>query len=283
MNETAAPKRKRGRPRKVKPEAGGEPTVTAQLVELQALTVPQPPRSTLELIQQASRDPAVDVSKMRELLAMQKGEQDRMAEMAFASDFVACQADIGPVFRDLKSDKARYASYESLDRKLRPIYTRHGFSVLFNNDEYIPPSSGGEPVLGISCELLHRLGGKRQFQIHIPVVTKGPKGADVMTPVHATGSAATYGRRYLLAMVFNLAFTDSDDDGALAGGQGPITEDQLAELRAMLKGEEGQKHISEKSFALYFSVDDLAKLPAHKFTEAAAAIAEKRRQMTEAA
>ena len=42
--------------------------------------------------------------------------------------------------------------------------------------------------------------------------------------------ATTYGRRYLLLMIFNIVLTDSDDDGNRAGGSngngpapGPIT------------------------------------------------------------
>jgi hypothetical protein len=38
-----------------------------------------------------------------------------------------------------------------------------------------------------------------------------------MSRTHATGSAITYGKRYLKNMIFNLHFTDDDGNAAAAG------------------------------------------------------------------
>jgi hypothetical protein len=51
----------------------------------------------------------------------------------------------------------------------------------------------------------------------MPVDGKGARGGDVMTKTHAMGSGISYGMRYLLRMIFNLAI-DQDDDGNAAGG-----------------------------------------------------------------
>jgi hypothetical protein len=51
----------------------------------------------------------------------------------------------------------------------------------------------------------------------MPVDGKGARGGDVMTKTHAMGSGVSYGMRYLLRMIFNLAI-DYDDDGNAAGG-----------------------------------------------------------------
>ena len=42
---------------------------------------------------------------------------------------------------------------------------------------------------------------------------KGAKGGDVMTRTHATGAALSYGMRYLLRMIFNVAVGEGDTDG----------------------------------------------------------------------
>jgi hypothetical protein len=47
----------------------------------------------------------------------------------------------------------------------------------------------------------------------MPADGKGAKGGDVMTRTHATGSALSYGMRYLLKMIFNVAVGEDDDDG----------------------------------------------------------------------
>jgi hypothetical protein len=58
----------------------------------------------------------------------------------------------------------------------------------------------------------------------MPVDGKGAKGNDVMTKTHAFGSGASYGMRYLLKMIFNVAVGEDDDDGNGAAMQ--ITEAQ---------------------------------------------------------
>jgi predicted hydrocarbon binding protein len=47
-----------------------------------------------------------------------------------------------------------------------------------------------------------------------------------MSRTHATGSAITYGKRYLKDMIFNLSFLEKDDDGNAAGG---VTQDAGAD------------------------------------------------------
>ena len=65
--------------------------------------------------------------------------------------------------------------------------------------------------------LSHERGYKRTFHIDMPADGKGAQGRDVMTRTHATGSAVSYGRRYLLLMIFNIAVGGEDDDGNAAG------------------------------------------------------------------
>jgi ERF superfamily len=69
----------------------------------------------------------------------------------------------------------------------------------------------------------------------MPADGKGAKGGDVMTKTHAAGSAFTYGQRYLLKMIFNIAIGD-DDDGNRANDTAAvgITAAQLKELRALI-------------------------------------------------
>jgi ribosomal protein L37AE/L43A len=47
----------------------------------------------------------------------------------------------------------------------------------------------------------------------MPADGKGAKGNDVMTKTHAAGAAGSYGARYLLKGIFNVAIGENDDDG----------------------------------------------------------------------
>jgi hypothetical protein len=88
----------------------------------------------------------------------------------------------------------------------------------------------------------HRDGYSREYSIDMPADGKGARGNDVMTKTHATGSATTYGRRYLLMMIFNLSVEDDDGNAAAnkANGNGngakpKLSPAQLEELRSYLK------------------------------------------------
>jgi hypothetical protein len=72
----------------------------------------------------------------------------------------------------------------------------------------------------VICRVSHQNGHSRTYQIDMPADGKGAKGGDVMTKTHATGSAVSYGMRYLLKMIFNIAVSDKDDDGNAAANGG---------------------------------------------------------------
>jgi len=65
--------------------------------------------------------------------------------------------------------------------------------------------------------LSHASGHTRTYSCDMPADGKGAKGNDVMTKTHAAGSAMSYGQRYLLKLIFNVAIGEQDDDGNGAG------------------------------------------------------------------
>ena len=85
-----------------------------------------------------------------------------------------------------------------------------------------------------------------------------------MTKTHATGSAFTYGQRYLLKMIFNVATGEQDDDGQKAGGDGPLSDDQK-QILVKLMEESGADYTK---FLKYFGVESIADIPASKFADA---------------
>jgi hypothetical protein len=135
------------------------------------------------------------------------------AETAFNSAMAEAQAEITRVTTDKVNSQTRskYASYAAMDATIRPIYSGHGLSLHFNTED--SPQAG---CIRIVCDVT-KGGHAKRFHIDMPADGKGARGNDVMTRTHATGSAVTYGRRYLLAMIFNVAVGDVDDDGNAAG------------------------------------------------------------------
>lgn len=168
------------------------------------------------------------------LMDLQERWEASQAKKNFEEAMQKAQAEMRPVLLNASNDqtRSRYATYEALDSAIRPIYTRHGFTLSFNMAD-CPLEGHVRIVCEVAC------GGHSTFpHIDMPADGKGAKGGDVMTKTHATGAAITYGRRYLLGMIFNIT-TTKDDDGNSASGNPdlalPITADQFIELRDLLE------------------------------------------------
>lgn len=164
----------------------------------------------LEVIARAARDPSVDIDKMERLIAMQERVQARDAEMAFNQAMNAAQAEMRPISANASNPqtKSRYATFDKLDRELRPIYTAHGFSMSFDEGE-----APREDYVRVVCYLAHVGGHTRTYHRDMPADGKGAKGGDVMTKTHAAGAAGSYGSRYLLKGIWNIAVGEDDGDG----------------------------------------------------------------------
>jgi hypothetical protein len=169
--------------------------------------------SFIQMIERASRDPAVDIDKMERLMQMHERMVERKAESDFNDAMTACQKEMGAITADATNPqtKSKYASYAKLDRILRPIYTKHGISISYGTED----TSKAESVRVIAH--VARAGYTRKYQVDMPADGKGAKGGDVMTKTHATGAAIAYGSRYLLKAIFNIAVGDEDKDGNESG------------------------------------------------------------------
>jgi len=218
--------------------------------------------AVLSIIERAARDQTVDIDKMKELMAMHKAMRAEKAELDFDDAMAAAQEEMQPVRADANNSqtKSKYASYAALDAAIRPIYTKHGFSVSFDTADGAP-----ENCVRIVAKVAHRGGHRERPRLDMPADGKGAKGGDVMTKTHATGAAVQYGRRYLLGMIFNLAVSrDDDGNSASAPQSGPITVDDRVKLQEAIEA----AGIDTELFCEKWKIDALSELPSSKFKDA---------------
>jgi hypothetical protein len=109
------------------------------------------------VISRAARDPEVDVEKLERLMALYERVEAKNAERAFNDSMNAAQAEMRPISADAENPQthSRYATFAKLDKALRPIYLRHGFSLSY--DEGDSPKAEHVRVL---CYCSHN-GGTR--------------------------------------------------------------------------------------------------------------------------
>lgn len=226
----------------------------------------------LELIAEAIRNPEkFDKDKFDTIMRWRERERDLALLGAFNNALHAAQAKMIPVAADLVNPQtqSKYASYFTLDKAIRPHYIEAGLSISYD--------TGVSPLENHVRTLAYVSHGAytKQFHCDMPIVTTGVKGSTMMTLTHATASAHTYGKRYLLADIFNLAI-DRDDDGNAAGNQ-PITDDQVKGLEKLIAEIGGKKAAAlQKGWAKYFKIKNIGELPAVRYDAAVAALEAKR-------
>lgn len=233
------------------------------------------PATLLNIISRAASDPTVEIEKMERLLKMHEQVVARNAEQAFNVAMTEAQAKTRRVEADASNPQTRskYASYVALDRALRPIYTDAGFSLSFDTGEI-----ERQDFVRVRCYVSHRDGHTRTYHIDMPADGKGAKGGDVMTKTHATGSAMSYGMRYLLKMIFNVAVGEDDDDGNSADVV-CINETQAADIKALAE----EVHADVPAFLKYLgktckvTINTVEEIPAAVFKDAVAALNRKRK------
>lgn len=164
----------------------------------------------IQIIGRSASDPNVDMDKMERLFKMHETIVARNAEQAFNAAMSEAQSKMGRISADAENPqtRSRYASYAALDKALRPIYTEAGFAMSFGTDDGAPAD-----WVRVVCHISHKGGHSRKHHIDMPADGKGAKGGAVMTQTHATGAAMSYGMRYLLKLIFNVAIGEDDDDG----------------------------------------------------------------------
>jgi hypothetical protein len=237
---------------------------------MNAVVISDPPAeatSILAVIERACRSPDVDVDKMERLFALQERFVAKQAETAFNVALNSAQSNVGRIATDAANPqtRSRYASYAALDRVLRPAYIAQGFSLSFDTTD--------SPVadhIRVLCHVSHSAGHTRTYHVDMPADGKGAKGGDVMTKTHATGAAMSYGMRYLLKMIFNVAIGEDDNDGN--GSHEYIGPGQVADLEALLTEVGGDR----ARFLKYMKADSIQTIPLGQYQNAVAALQRKR-------
>lgn len=217
--------------------------------------------SVLQAIARAAADPNVDVGKMTALLDMQERLLARQAEIEFNRDFAAATLEMPHITKrgviDMGSKgKIAFATYEDLDRAIRPIEAQYGFIRSFSTDK------SDIPGVLITLHLRHRAGHAIQSTRQLP-----PDPGPGRNGLQAIGSASSYGKRYLTKDIWNILTDGEDDDGTSTG---LITDEQADLLRDLMhqcgmSADTDQARESKRRFLAFAEVVAIENLPAGAF------------------
>lgn len=207
-------------------------------------------------------DKGTDLSKLRELLEIQKDWEANEARKAYNKALSIVHSKMPAVAKTLTNPQTRskYASLDSIINHTKSIYTANGFSVCFYEGVSSSPN-----CVRVCADLIHELGHKESYFYDVPLDGVGIKGNANMTAIHGKASSVSYGRRYLMCMVFNIPTGDDNDGNA---NSETIDHKQLNQLLDLV----AEKGVDIAKFCNYLNVDQLENLPKTQFEKAMEAL-----------
>jgi hypothetical protein len=181
-----------------------EPAATAIQVQSDA-----PPM--VQVAQLLANGVDIDVDKMAKIQDMSERYDAGLAKKAFFAAMSEVQSEVEGVIKTKKNAQTNsmYASLDGVIEMAKPIYTKHGFSVIFSEGK---ADTDGE--IRILADVLHKDGHERPYHYDLAVDDKGIKGSINKTKIHGKASSISYGRRYLMCMIWNIPTSDNDGNGA---------------------------------------------------------------------
>ena len=167
-----------------------------------------PPMVQIAQMMQAGLD--IDVDKMAKLQEIGERYEANEAKKAFFADISLVQSEIEGVRKTKKNNQTNsmYATLDDVIEVAKPIYTKHGFSVVFSEGK-----SDNAGDIRICADVLHKDGHERSYYHDLAIDDKGIKGSVNKTQIHGKASSISYGRRYLMCMIWNIPTPDNDGNG----------------------------------------------------------------------
>ena len=198
-----------------------------------------------------------DLGKVEKLLELKERYEANEARKVFASDFAIVQASIVAVVKTKVNPQthSKYAGLENVLEIAKPVYTKHGFSIIFYEGETEVSEN-----IRVCANVLHKSGHKETYHFDVPLDGVGIKGNANMTKIHGKASSVSYGRRYLLCMIWNIPTEDDDGNG---NNKKPKPEpdkpseknlEVLAMIAEALEPSKGKKVDIDKLGALFYSI-----------------------------
>lgn len=164
--------------------------------------------AVMSMIERVAMNPDVDIDRLERLLDMQERIVARNAKGAYLKALSDMQPEL-PIVTENGEIKHKadgpvistYALWEDINEAIRPILSKHGFSLTFRVNR-------PEGMIDVTGVLGHRDGHSEETTLTLPCDSSGAKNA-----VQAIGSSISYGKRYTANMLLNITSRGEDDDG----------------------------------------------------------------------
>ena len=210
--------------------------------------------NALAVIQQMVTSGNFDVSVARELLDMQKDFMRHQAIINYNNDFSLMSKEIPVIAKSKKAHNTSYAPLEDIVKVVQPILSKYGFSVSFTTEQQ------GLEAVTVNCILQHKDGHSTSTALMLP--TKAVNNS--MNAMQAIGAAISYGKRYTICGILNIATAQDDDNNGFAvnakteSAKRPLSDERLE--KAIAQVNDGKLTIEQITAAYDLTHEQLIKI-----------------------
>lgn len=213
-----------------------------------------------------------DLQKLEKLMELQERWEANQARKAFDAAISAAKAEIKPIVKKREVDfparnggartNYKYEDLAAIADAIDPILAKYGLS-------YRHRSKQDGKVLTVTCILSHRDGHFEETSLFAGNDESGNKNG-----IQGIGSTATYLQRYTLKLALGLAATKDDDGKAAGDAEESLTEDEIANLEALITEVAADK----ARFLKFLGVESLSVIYRTKYKEVVRLLEEKRKR-----
>ena len=212
-------------------------------------------------------DKGTDLTKLRELLEIQKDWEANEARKAYHEAMAGFKANPPKINKDKKVGYKTstgnvgysHASLANVTEKINSELSKYGLSASWTTKQ--------NGAIAVTCKITHKQGHSEECTLSAPSDTSGSKNA-----VQAIGSTMTYLERYTLLALTGLATFDQDDDGQAVVTEF-ISEKELSQLLDLI----ADKEVTLDKFLEYLKIESLERMPKSKYVQAFTALANKKK------
>lgn len=236
-----------------------------EVVKLEKAATPAPVPATsdtaaiLAMAERLMVDPSVSVERANQALDFALRLKSEAAQQAYFEAKAAFKAAVPAIIKDKENKQygSTYATIGNVVNTANETLSKFGLDASWTFEQ-------GERI-AVTCTLRHVLGHSERVSLSGPPDTSGSKN-----PMQQIKSTLTYLKLATFEGVTGIATKEGnvDDDGNGATGDGPISEEQLAELIAIADDVGADK----AKFCKFAKVESFADIYKSKFDKAKATL-----------
>lgn len=243
--------------------------------------IPTSEGAIIALIERVVMNPSISIDRLQQMLLFKERMEERAreaqvraAEIAYFAAMSRCQAELPIVVKSKlnRHTNSTYADLAAIEEQAMPVIYQHGFAVSFQPDGY---NDRGE--LRILWEISHEEGCRRNGLSEIPIDGDSPQSKSPKSATQTFGSTATYGRRYLLCMLFNISTGDDRDGNPVEAAAKTITAAQVKNIQRLLK----QTGSDASQFCRMHKIEAIQDLPVDTYESALRLLYQRRAKLNE--